>query len=336
MPIFLGSRIRIPTPVIGDDDHEEMQGGLTVGSSSSIVINWLPMEIGFAAGLIGRLFSLIPGRSGYPGWPSGYISQLALAIIAALIGASVVTSLVSKQFTATTFLALAATQFRDVRQTERQTLEKEEALTLVARGAGYIEGIAKTYEARNYLALLVALFTSAATALGGLIPGIIAGIVFVILGEIFMAGGKVGDVMDVRPGKIRWEKSSLLYVDKVMMMEVGLPHARDHWSREGVGIVLTPKNRQGQALLWNVAQRQAITHEAAMAVGVQKDVGYPDLGPLTRLNMPAATGEAALAIIPVSHDMERLIKAIRATPTLESVKFQRFRSPVLKHKEMDD
>ncbi|MCL8207347.1 MAG: YIEGIA family protein [Actinomycetia bacterium] len=295
-------------------------------------VNWLPMEIGLAAGFISRLISLRPGQRGYPGYPSGYISELTMGIIAAMIGSAVITSLVAKEFTAATFLTLAATQFRNVREAERKTLEQEEDLILVPRGAGYIEGIARTFEARNYLAMLVGLGTSGATALFGWVGGVVAGIVLLVLGERFMSGGVVGDVIDVQPGQIRFEKESLLYVDDVMLMEVGLPHVRDRWLKDGMGVVLTPKNPRGQAVLWNLAQRQAITHEAAMAVGAMKDVGYPDFTPLTRMEMPQGTGRAALAIVPVMPDMNALLNAIRQTPILESSKWHHLMSPVLAEK----
>lgn len=303
-------------------------------SSSSISINWTPMIVGFVAGLISRLFSLKTGTTHYPGYPSGYISQLALAVIAAMIGSSVLIALIGKQFTAATFLTLAATQFRDVRNTERQTLAQEEKLILVSRGPGYIEGIAITYEARNYLAMLVALLTSAITMVGGLVIGVIGAVIVVIIGEIFMSGQHLGDIVDVEPAKIWFDKGSLLYVGDVMMMEVGLPHPRDRYEKEGLGVVLTPKNERGQAVLWNISQRQAISYEAAAAVGVQKDVGYPEQTPLCRMAMPAGTGKAGLSILPVDHDMNKLIRAIKRTPVLESSKWNRMTSPVLNRKEM--
>jgi hypothetical protein len=290
------------------------------------------MEIGVAAGLVSRLWSLQSGRRDYPGWPSGYVSQLALAVIASLIGGSVITSLAAKEFTAATFLTLAATQFFNLRETERKSLEQEEDLTLVTRGAGYIEGIAKTYEARNYLAMLVALLSSAVAALWGLWPGIAGGVVFVALSDLLMRGPRLGDVVDVAPGQVRFEKESLLYVDDVMLMEVGLPKTRERWLKEGFGVVLTPKNARGQAALWNLSQRQAITHVAVTAVGTQSDVGYPDHQPLTRMEMPHATGRAALGILPVDPDMDRLIAAIKNTPILESNKWTGIRSPLLRNR----
>lgn len=292
-------------------------------------INWTPMILGLAAGVLSRLLSLKSGRRDYPGYPSGYVIQLAMALIAALIGSAIVTALVAKQLTAATFLTLAATQFYNMRQSERKTLEQEEKLILVPRGPSYIEGIARTYEARNFLAMLVALAVSGLTALGGPVAGILAGVAVTVLAQQMMAGGVVGDVIDVNPGVIRFTKESLLYVDDVMLMEVGLPHSRQRWLAEGYGIILTPKGPRGQAVLWNIAQRQAITHEAATAVGVQKDMGYPEQGALTRMELPNATGRAALGLIPVDRDLQKLVKAIRQTPLLESGKWNRIASPIL-------
>ncbi|MCL5115747.1 MAG: YIEGIA family protein [Firmicutes bacterium] len=291
-------------------------------SGSTPPINWDPMIIGFVAGFLSRILYLRSGKSHYPGYPSGYISQVALAIIAALIGSSIIVSLLGKEFTAATFLTLAATQFRDVRTTERQTLEKEESLILVGRGAGYIEGIAITYEARNFLAMLVALASSLVAEWND-IAGIIAALVFIIVGEKFMSGPRIGQLIDVKPADLRFEKGTLLYVGPVMMMEVGLPDSRERYRSQGLGVILTPKNPRGEAALWNISQRQAIAHEAAVAVGVQKDVGYPEQGTLCRMDMPKGTGSAGLTIIPVERDIDKLIRAIEQTPVLESGKWSR-------------
>lgn len=301
-------------------------------SSPSAPIDWTPMIIGFIAGFISRLISLRSRRDHYPGYPSGYISQFALGIIAAMVGSSIITALVGKQFTAATFLTLAATQFRDVRTTERATLTAEEKLILVPRGAGYIEGIAITYEARNYGAMLVALVTSTAAAFLTWIPGIIVGILSIVLAQRLMQGQTIGDILEVRASKISFEKESLLYAGDVMLMEVGLPHTRQRWMEDGLAVELIPKNPRGQAALWNVSQRQAMTHVAASAVGVQKDVGYPDQSPLCRMELPHPSGKAGLGILPVHRDMDRLIDAIKATPVLESGKWSKL-SNTVKHTE---
>ncbi len=303
--------------------------------SPSGPIDWSPMIIGFIAGFVSRVISIRSGRSHYPGYPSGYISQIALAIIAAIIGSSIIVALVGKQFTAATFLTLAATQFRDVRATERTTLEKEENLILVSRGAGYIEGIAITYEARNYLAMLVALVTSIGVQYLGVIIGSIIGIAAIIVGEIYMSGPHMGDMVDVEPAQIHFEKGSLLYVGDVMMMEVGLPHSRERYEKEGIGVLITPKGPRGQAALWNVSQRQAISHEVASAVGAQKDVGYPEQTPLCRMDMPKGSGRAALSILPVEHDVQAAIRAVKMTPVLESGKWSAIRSPILNRKGLN-
>ena len=47
-----------------------------------------------------------------------------------------------KDFSAITFLTLATTQFRDVRNMERNTLQQLDGYELVPRGNTYIEGIA--------------------------------------------------------------------------------------------------------------------------------------------------------------------------------------------------
>ncbi|MCY0898591.1 MAG: YIEGIA domain-containing protein [Firmicutes bacterium] len=294
-------------------------------SGSTGPINWTPMIIGFAAGFISRVIYLRTGQTRNPGYPSGYITQLALAVIAAMIGSSVLVSLLGKEFTAATFLTLAATQFFNVRTQERKTLEQEEDLILVPRGAGYIEGIAITYEARNFLAMLVALATSA-VAEWNPYAGAVAGVVFVLFGEMYMSGPRVGELIDVEPAEVKFEKGSLLYAGPVMLIEVGLQDSRERYLKEGLAVVLKPRNPRGEAALWNIAQRQAIAHEAAAAVGVQKDVGYPEQGVVCRMAMPQGTGVAGLAIIPVEHNIDKLIQAIKNVPVLESGKWLKIRN----------
>lgn len=298
-------------------------------------INWDPMIVGFLAGFISRILYLKSGRSHYPGYPSGYISQIAMALIAAMIGSSIIVALLGKQFTAATFLTLAATQFRDIRSTERSTLEQEEKLILVPRGAGYIEGIAITYEARNFLAMLVALATSLVAEWTWWI-GAVAGIIFIIIGEKFMSGPNLGQLIDIEPAEIKFEKGTLLYAGPIMMMDVGLADSRERYRQEALAVVLKPKNPRGEAALWNISQRQAIAHEAASAVGVQKDVGYPEQGTLCRMAMPAGTGQAGLTIIPVERDMEKLIRAIQKVPVLESGKWSRMHNTKNRHAQKEE
>ena len=84
-----------------------------------------------------------------------------------------------KDFSAITFLTLAATQFRDVRNMERNTLQQLDGYELVPRGNTYIEGIALVFESRNYLAMLTSFATTFAyigfrSWIAGVIMAIIA------------------------------------------------------------------------------------------------------------------------------------------------------------------
>jgi len=96
----------------------------------------------------------------YPTYPHGQLIHLALGFIAASLGAVAVPAIMKPDYTAVTFLVLAAQQFRDVRNMERENLSKLEETKLIRRGNDYIEGIARVFEARNYLVIFTAFLTS--------------------------------------------------------------------------------------------------------------------------------------------------------------------------------
>src|SRR5690606_18324202 len=87
---------------------------------------------------------------------------LSLGFIAAALGAIAPPAIATGDLAAASFLALAATQFREVRAVERESLVNMEATELVPRGAAYIEGLARVFEARNYLTMVTALAASLA------------------------------------------------------------------------------------------------------------------------------------------------------------------------------
>ena len=303
-------------------------------SGGSGPADFTALIVGIVIGLAARLASLDRDRRHMPGWPSGYVTQITMGAIAALIGAAVVPALAAKQWTAATFLTLAATQFMGLRKTEMATLQAEDQMIAVERGPAFIMGISQTFEARAFLAMLVAAVASLATHLFGLDAGVVVGIVVLVASMLLTAGAKVGEHVRVRPGKVRFEKGSLLFVDDVMLMEVGLPHSRERMLQEGMGVVLEPRSPRGESILWNISQRQAIAHEAAAAVGVQKDIGYPEQSPLVRMRMPYPDGKAALFILPVVPEMDRLRKAIENTPVLESVRAQNWPAPHVRKKRI--
>src|ERR1700688_3740409 len=94
----------------------------------------LGVMIGVIFGVLARILMLRTDYRQYPTYPHGRIIHLSLGAIAAALGAVAVPSLLNKEYTAVTFLALAAQQFRDVRRMERETLTKLDELELVSRG----------------------------------------------------------------------------------------------------------------------------------------------------------------------------------------------------------
>lgn len=121
---------------------------------------------------------------------------------------------------------------------------KLEEHTLVPRGLDYIEGIAKVFESRNYLVMLVALVTSGATIFGGQSIGIFAGLAMILFSRFLMRGSFIGELARVEEGVLHFEKS-LLYIDDIVIMNVGDLEAREKILKEGVAIVLHPYDDDG-------------------------------------------------------------------------------------------
>ncbi len=97
---------------------------------------------GVTIGVLTRLYLLKTDYRQYPTYLHGKIIHIALGFIAAGLGTIAVPAIMEKEFAAITFLALAASQFRDVRNMERNTLNELDQYELVPRGKTYIEGIA--------------------------------------------------------------------------------------------------------------------------------------------------------------------------------------------------
>ena len=115
---------------------------------------------GVIAGTVTRVLMLRTDTRQYPTRLHGKIIHIAMGLIAAALGAIAIPSILKKDFSAITFLTLAATQFRDVRNMERNTLQQLDGYELVPRGNTYIEGIALVFESRNYLAMLTSFVTT--------------------------------------------------------------------------------------------------------------------------------------------------------------------------------
>lgn len=278
-------------------------------------------------GFLSRLTILKIDYKQYPSYPQGVVSHLTLGAIAASLGAIALPALVSNEFSAVTFLALAAQQFRDVRNLERQSLDNIEPTELVPRGTAYIEDIAKAFEARNYVTMIVSLSCSIVIYLSNTLiklahkPSIVLGLIVsviinIILGKI-IARKLVEEIAHVRPAKISFE-GSLMMINESIIMNVGLPASREIYLEKGIAVEIDPLDENGVVTLANIGQRQAIAHNAAILLGIRKDVDEPDFSPIVRRD--PENGKVYLSLVAMNPDMDSLVKAVEQTIILESSK----------------
>jgi len=280
-----------------------------------------PVAAGVAAGTLARLVLLRRDYRQFPSYPQGYTIHLSLGFIAAALGAIAPPAIATGDLAAASFLALAATQFREVRAVERESLVNMEATELVPRGAAYIEGLARVFEARNYLTMVTALAASLAGVIAvpwgpwwSLGVALAAGLLAVALVRGLMSGQRIGDIAVVKPVPLEFD-GPLLTVAGVQIMNVGLPASRERYLNEGLAVVIRPKDANARATLSNVGQRQAIAHEVAMLLGIKMDVDEPEFTPIARQN--PATGEVVMAIVPLLRDERALVQAVEYVPVLE-------------------
>ncbi len=272
--------------------------------------------MGVVVGIISRILMLRTDYRSYPTYPHGQVIHLALGVIAAGLGSVAVPAFMEEDFTAVTFLGLAASQFRDVRNMERNTLQQLDQMELVPRGTAYIEGIAMVFEGRNYLVMLTSILTTAGTILLGWKWGILIGLATLLIDKIFMSGKNVGDIAEVKEGTIRMEGQHL-YVDDIYIMNVGLEDTRKKIQKQAMGMILTPKNANGVVTLGNLGQRQAVLHDVATVLGVFRDAGEPSLVPLIKRSLD--DGRLGIFLLPQLRDAEKIKATIQRVPVLESI-----------------
>ncbi|MCP8968743.1 YIEGIA family protein [Ectobacillus ponti] len=275
-----------------------------------------PILLGVIVGLITRLLMLRTDARQYPSRLHGKIIHVAMGFIAAALGAIAIPSIMKKDFSAITFLTLAASQFRDVRNMERNTLQELDEFELVKRGNTYIEGIAMVFESRNYLAIFTSFATTFAyLAANSVYAGLAVGLVSFLISRKLMTGHKVRDIADIRHVPLRFEGAGL-YIDNIYIMNIGLPARQDEILKYGMGFVLTPKSMDANITLANLGQRQAILHDASVALGVFRDSGTPALVPLAKRDLN--DGRVGVLILPQEQDPERAARVIGQVPTLEN------------------
>ncbi len=285
---------------------------------------FLSIIVSIIIGALSRTYMLKIDHRQYPSYPQGLLSHMTLGLIAASLGAVAIPALATKEFGAVTFLALAAQQFRDVRNMERQSLDNIEPTELVQRGTAYIEDIAKAFEARNYMVMITSLMTSAAINTLSYFDidikiqisiGIIVGLATMMALKGFLTGQLIEEIAEVRPGKISFD-GPLLKVNDVIIMNVGLKASRKIFMTQGVAIEIIPKDINARATLSNMGQRQAIQHQAATQLGIRMDVDEPDFTPLVRRN--SNNGNLVMAIVVMEPSVDLLIEVVKSTPVLET------------------
>lgn len=271
--------------------------------------------LGIVFGIVSRLLTLKTDYRQYPTYPHGRIIHISLGVIAAALGAVAVPALFDKDYTAITFLTLAASQFRDVRKMERETLTKIDSLELVSRGATYIEGIAMVFEGRNYLVIMSALITSLFAVLLNAWVGIAAGLLTLLIVVKLKSGKSISHIATVEPGQVRVDGSDL-FVGDIYIMNIGLRANQEIIASRGIGYIITPKNPNGKVTISNLGQRQAIMYDLATILGVYRDSGEPALIPMAKLDMN--DGRLAVFVLPQEKDETKGREVVLRVPILES------------------
>lgn len=274
-----------------------------------------PIIFGVVVGTIARLYMLRTDYRQYPTYLHGRIIHIATGFIAAALGTVAIPSIMKQEFTAITFLALAASQFREVRNMERTTLQALDELELVPRGKTYIEGIAIAFEGRNYIVILTSFITTLTFITINWWAAVIAGIICLLIAKKLMSGGKLKDIVDIEEHELHFEGAGLL-IDNIYIMNVGLPERQEEILKYGMGFILKPKSFNVRPTIANLGQRQAILHDISIALGIYRDSGTPALVPIAKRDLD--DGRVAVFVLPQIREVEKAIRVIGHVPILEN------------------
>lgn len=274
----------------------------------------IPVVVGTLVGVVARMILLRTDFRQYPTYPTGRIIHVSAGFIAAFIGAVAVPSVLDSDWTAVTFLGLAATQFREIRKMERDTLEKVDKKELVARGESFIEGMAQAFEGRNYVVMFIALIATL-ICIYNVWLGIIIGIAGTFLVKAKMKGKLLTDIADISEGEIHFDGANL-YISDIPIKNVGLQNSKKVILEKAVGAIITPKNENSTLILSNLGQRQAMLHHVANVLGVYLDTGEPDYIPISKRDLE--DGRVALFIMPMEKDFHQIKTVLENVPVLDS------------------
>lgn len=281
----------------------------------SITYAWA-IGLGILVGTIARGITLVVDYRQTPTYPDGQFIHLFAGFIASALGAVAIPALLEKDYAAFTFLALAVQHFRDIRKVEQESLLNLEKSGYARRGNAYIDGISKTYEARNYISMISSIITSSLVLFTdtfsrplSVAVSVVLGLLSVFLLKRFTRGKRVGDICDIQQGTILIQGSCLFVDDVYVTGAAGSPVARKLLLQQGLAVVISPKQEQYRATLENAGQRQAILYEAASTLGV-KAYQY--------VKRSVEQDKMVLVLVPVDRDIGRMIAAIQNTPLLEN------------------
>uniref|UniRef100_UPI003015FBE9 YIEGIA domain-containing protein n=1 Tax=Oceanobacillus massiliensis TaxID=1465765 RepID=UPI003015FBE9 len=206
-------------------------------------------------------------------------------------------------------------QFRDVRNMERSTLSEVDSFELVSRGKTYIEGIAISFESRNYLVMFTAFLATLSFIVWNIFAALAVGAICLIIGQVLMSGSTLKDIVDIEHSKLSFDGAGL-YVDNIYIMNIGLPERQEEILKYGMGFILIPKNINIIITIGNLGQRQAILHDVSSSLGVFRDSGTPALTPLIKRDLD--DGRLGIFILPQIRDVKTAMDVIGAVPVLES------------------
>nr|WP_295972391.1 YIEGIA family protein [uncultured Bacillus sp.] len=274
-----------------------------------------PIIFGITIGTLARIYMLRTDYRQYPTYLHGKIIHIALGFIAAGLGTVAGPSIMEEDFTAITFLTLAATQFREVRNMERNTLNELDNYEMVPRGKTYIEGIAIAFESRNYLVIFTSIVTTLLYLIFNIWAGAAGAVICIFICRILMAGSKLKKIVEIEYVPPRFEGVGL-YVDNIYIMNIGLPQRQEEILRYGMGFVLKPLNFNARETIANLGQRQAVLHDVSTAMGVYRDSGTPALVPMAKRDLN--DGRVAVFVLPTERDPKKAIEIIGEVPVLEN------------------
>ena len=150
-----------------------------------------------------------------------------------------------------------------------------------------------------------------------IIIGIIGSIIINIILKKLIARQTLEEIADVKPAKITFD-GPLMKVNGFIMMNLGLTASQNIYLENGIAVEIIPNDENGVVTLSNIGQRQTIQHNAAVLLGIRKDIDEPDFSPIARRN--PETGNIYMSLVAMNPDQESLVEAVKKTLILESAK----------------